>query len=449
VIVKALLLAVTDDWGPLAVKSISSLPTGEYRRRHDCRGCHGTALVSFLDYGRVPLAGDFLLPEEVGTESLYPMDLAFCPDCSLTQISNVVPAEELFTDYRYLSSVTSTLMGHFREYAQLLAKEFLRPDDNLLVEFGCNDGVLLQPLTELGIDAIGIDAAENVVQIARAKGLDVWHGFFGADLGALLRRDHGPATVITSSNCFAHIDDLDNILRGVDALLADDGILAVEVHYVLDLLETVQFETVYHEHLCYYSLKALSCLYNRFGFEVFDAQRLPMHGGAIRVFAKRQSNTSREPTTRLRRMLAEEESKSLYELPAYQQFGASAVEARDAIRRFVLGRKAMGKSLSAYGAAGRATTLLNYCGLDHSVLDYVVDESPSRIGRFVPGVQIPIVPRSHFHEQPTDDCLLTAWNYRNEIVAKESAYLANGGVFLAPLPRIEVIEQGRQCRASA
>jgi len=405
--------------------------------------------VSFLDYGRVPLAGNFLLPEEVGTESLYPMDLAFCPDCSLTQISNVVPAEELFTDYRYLSSVTSTLIGHFREYAKLLATESMAAGGKLLVEFGCNDGVLLQPLKELGVKAIGVDAAENVVQIARAKGLDVRHGFFGVDFGSRLRRDHGPAAVITSSNCFAHIDDLDNILRGVDSLLGDDGVFVVEVHYVLDLLETVQFETVYHEHLCYYSLKALSRLYGRFGFEVFDAQRLPMHGGAIRVFAQRQGDSSRSPTTRLRQLLAVEEARGLYQVAAYQQFGASAIEARDTIRRFVLERKAMGRSLSAYGAAGRATTLLNYCGLDHTVLDYVVDESPSRIGRFVPGVEIPIVPRSHFHDRPTDDCLLTAWNYRDEIVAKESAYLANGGVFLAPLPTIEVIERGRPCRASA
>ncbi|MEO0531842.1 MAG: methyltransferase domain-containing protein, partial [Planctomycetota bacterium] len=264
------------------------LSIGNYQRRDTCRGCLGDRLVTFLDYGNVPLAGDFIKPEQVGTESIYPMDLSFCEDCSLVQITNVVDADELFTDYRYLSSVTSTLMGHFREYAQVLKSRLSSKENPLVVEFGCNDGVLLTPLGRLGVKAVGVDAAENVVELARGKGLDVRHGYFGGDLAGQLRQAYGPADIITASNVFAHIDDLDNVMRGVDGLLATDGTFCVEVHYVLDLVETVQFETVYHEHLCYYSLKALGSLYKRFGLAIVDAERLPMHGGAIRVFAQRE-----------------------------------------------------------------------------------------------------------------------------------------------------------------
>lgn len=424
------------------------LKAGEYHRRTDCRVCRSERLESFLDYGPVPLAGNFLLPEQVGQERLYPMDLTFCPDCALTQISNVVSAEVIFSDYRYLSSITKTLTGHFQDYAKKLRQEYFADGSGLLVEFGCNDGVLLSPLAESGVQAVGVDAAENVVEIAKAKGLDVRHGFFGGELGAALRKELGKATVITSSNCFAHIDDLDNVLQGVDALLDANGTFIVEVHYVLDLLELVQFETVYHEHLCYYSLKSLETLYDRFGLELVDVERLPMHGGAIRVFAKRKSANAL-PSDRLQAALAREQAAGVYDSATYQKLGTETRQLREAIREFVLGRKAMGRTVSAYGAAGRATTLLNYCGLDASVIDYIVDESPSRVGRYVPGVQIPVLSRDHFHAHPTDDCLITAWNYRDEIVAKEPGFLQRGGAFLTPLPKLEVIQSDRACLASA
>ena len=424
--------------------STGRLSTGAYQRRSTCRGCLSERLVSFLDYGQVPLAGDFIQPHLAGSEKVYPMDLCVCLDCSLTQILNVVDADELFTDYRYLSSITKTLTGHFKDYAKVLKNEVLEHADDLVVEFGCNDGVLLSPLKELGVRAIGVDAAENVVKIARGKGLHVQHGYFGQEIAGSLRADHGAAKVITASNVFAHIDNLDEVMRGVDSLLDEDGTFVVEVHYVLDLLDDVQFETVYHEHLCYYSLHSLDVLFKRFGLEVVDAERLLMHGGAIRVFGKRISQGA-ERSKRSQQLFDLEQRSHLFDESVYQQFGEKGRKVRKEIRDFVLSRKAMGRSISGYGAAGRATTLLNFCGLGADVIDYVVDESPSRIGRIVPGVQIPVVPRSHFHEQPTDDCLLTAWNYRQEIVAKEPAFLEQGGCFLAPLPEIEVIEGRTSC----
>ncbi|MEM6330296.1 MAG: class I SAM-dependent methyltransferase [Planctomycetota bacterium] len=436
---------------------MSDLATGEFTRRTTCRVCHAGGLATVLDYGRVPLAGNFLLPEAVGTEKLYPMDLSLCPECSLLQISNVVSGEELFTDYRYLSSVTGTLMSHFREYAAVI-DQLLQAGNGgnaggsgrgLVVEFGCNDGVLLAPLKERGVRAVGVDAAENVVARARARGLDVVHGFFGPGIAQQIRGGHGAASLITASNVFAHIDDMDAVMQGVDTLLAPGGVLAVEVHYVVDLLEQVQFETVYHEHLCYYSAHALERLFERFGMTIADIQRLPMHGGAIRVFARRRDDPKAQRTARAERLFELEAAMRLHEPEGYARFAAETLRRRDAIRRLVLSRKRAGRSVCGYGAAGRATTLLNYCGLDHTVLDYIVDESPSRVGRYVPGVATPIVPREAFHARPTDDCLLTAWNYREEIIGKEGDFLAAGGTFLAPLPEIEIIEGPQPCRRSA
>ncbi|HEY8097562.1 MAG TPA: class I SAM-dependent methyltransferase, partial [Methylobacter sp.] len=255
-----------------------------------------------------------------------------------------------------------------------------------------------------------------------------------------IERTHGRPDVITASNVFAHIDDLDDVMRGVDHVLSENGQFIVEVHYLLDLLQTFQFDTVYHEHLCYYSLHALQALYRRFGFSIVDVQRLPMHGGAVRVFAQRTS-ANQKAAPIVDQMLEQEKKHGIVQANTYTQFGAQVERCRSELAVFMAERKRSGRSLSAYGAAGRATILMNYCGLDHSMVEYVVDESPSRVGRCVPGVGIPVVPRSVLSEQPTDDCLITAWNYRDEIVGKSAAYLDRGGNLIMPLPTIEVIQK--------
>lgn len=413
---------------------------GAYRRRTNCRVCNSENLSIFLDYGDMPLAGNFVFQSNLDEVKLYPMDLAVCLDCSLVQILNVVDPEVIFTDYRYLSSVTQTLTQHFRDYATLLQREILPKKDPFLVEFGCNDGVLLDPLQKLGVKVLGVDAAGNVIQLTRQRGIDVIHGFFGLSIADSIEREHGKADVITASNVFAHIDDLDGVMQGVDRLLSAEGKFIVEVHYLLDLLKTFQFDTVYHEHLCYYSLHALQVLYRRFGFEIVDVQHLPMHGGAIRVFAQRSESIHGNVDPIVKEMLEEEVKHGIGKSETYKEFGRQVEHYRDHLTDFLLERKKSNRTLSAYGAAGRATILLNYCKLDQMKVEYIVDESPFRVGRCVPGVGIPIVSRSTLAEKPTDDCLIAAWNYRDEIVGKEQAYLDQGGCFIMPLPEIEIIQ---------
>jgi|SRR5208282_3658914 len=388
----------------------------------------------------MPLAGNFVFPSNLHEVKLYPMDLSVCLDCSLVQILNVVDPEVIFSDYRYLSSVTQTLTQHFRNYAALLQRDILPQTHPFLVEIGCNDGVLLHPLKELGVEVLGVDAAENIIQLTRQRGLNVIHGFFGLTIADAIVKEHGRADVITASNVFAHIDDLDGVMQGVDHLLSEEGRFIVEVHYIVDLLKTYQFDTVYHEHLCYYSLHALQVLYQRFGFSIGNVQHLPMHGGAIRVFAQRSDSIHGNISPIVDEMLEEEIKYGIDKGETYKEFGQQVGNYRDNLLAILSIRKKSNRTLSAYGAAGRATILLNYCKLDHSKVEYIVDESPFRIGRYVPGVGIPIVSHSVLAEYPTDDCLITAWNYRDEIVSKESAYLDQGGCFIMPLPEIKIIQ---------
>ncbi len=413
---------------------------GVYKRRDNCRVCGSKEILSFLDFGDMPLAGDFRRKAMLGDSKFYPMDLAVCLECSLVQIPNVVSPDVIFSDYRYLSSITKTLMRHFHDYALLLKQTVLPKESPFVVEFGCNDGVLLQPLKELGVRVLGVDAAENVVEVARGKGLDVIHGYFGSTVASGILDSHGKADVITASNVFAHIDDIDEVMEGVKVLLADEGVFIVEVHYIGDLLDGFQFDTVYHEHLCYYSLSALQCLFKKHDFKITDVQRLPMHGGAIRVFSKRMTSKISEIRPSVVEMYNLEKGVGLIEGDTYLKFGESVIRHRDRLQSVVGDRIKSGRTMSAYGAAGRATILLNYCQFYNGTIDYVVDESPFRIGRYVPGVQIPIVDREVFAENITDDCIITAWNYREEIVEKERQYISGGGTFVLPLPKIVFIQ---------
>jgi novobiocin biosynthesis protein NovU/D-mycarose 3-C-methyltransferase len=335
--------------------------------------------------------------------------------------------------------VTETLSGHFRNYARLLRDKALPVDHPFVVEIGSNDGVLLKPLKDLGVEVLGVDPAKNVVSIAKAKGVKTICDYFTEPIARQIAIQHGLADVITASNVFAHIDDIHEVMRGVCALLKRPGFFVIEVHYIVDLLEKVQFDTIYHEHLSYFSIHALTNLFGRYGMEIVEVERLPMHGGAVRVFTQRPGVRKEGPSARVYELMRLEQRLGIDDPATYVRFGQEAIAHRDRLRGLVLDRKASGRRLSGYGAAGRGTILLNYCDLDHTILDYIIDASPLRAGKFMPGVHIPIVPPSMLTLDPTDDCLMVAWNYREEIVRKEAAYLSRGGRFIIPLPTIEVV----------
>lgn len=408
-----------------------TLPLGSWNRRDTCRGCLAADWQLVYDFGPMPLAGGFLLPEEREKDRVYPLSLWRCRACGLLQVRDVVDPRVLFDDYRYLSSVTRTLRAHFDAYADFLAR--LLPPGATVVEFGCNDGVLLAPLAQRGIRAIGVDRAPNVVEVARSRGLDVRCAAFGEALARELRAELGPVALITASNVFAHIDDLDDVLRGVRALLAPDGRFVVEVHDQAALVRDRQWDTVYHEHLCYYSLGALRHLAGRFGLDLEEAYSLPMHGGALRAVFR----SGATPGSGALAILALERDEGLDRGETFEELGQAI---RDHVRRLGEFIDAQKGRLFAYGAAGRATILLNVLGLGPDRLAYVVDESPFRQGRLMPGVHVPIVGREAIESDPCDVGLITAWNYRDEIVAKEPAFRARGGRWIVPWPTPSEVE---------
>jgi SAM-dependent methyltransferase len=399
--------------------------------RSTCRTCGSEHLTLLVDYGDMPLAGGFLTRDELGYQASFPLRLARCDDCTLMQILDIVPPAEIFTQYSYVSSTTRTLVEHFARMGhEIVAAE--QAAGRLVVEFGCNDGVLVRPMLEAGATVVGVDPSDVALRASRGGGWPLVQAYFDETAAARVKAEHGPARIVTGNNVFAHVDDLHAIVRGVTTLLEDEGVFIFEVQYQGDLLALVQYDTVYHEHVCYHSLTALDRLLAAHGLRIVDVQRIPIHAGSVRVTAARLG-TSRQPRPIVGEML---EAEKRWRVDRF----AEQVEARrQSLRGLVTDLRRAGRRVAAYGAAGRSTTLLNYCGLGPELVEYVIDMSPLRYGKYVPGVSIPIVPPDVFKEKPPDYAIMTAWNYEPEIVRKEQSFLANGGRFIVPLPEVRIV----------
>lgn len=393
----------------------------------DCRACGGSSLTPLLDLGEMPLAGGFLKEErDFAGEERYPLAIHICESCCLVQIVKPVDPAILFSDYAFASSTVGPLVDHFRDYAKWIEAS-LSPRS--VIEFGCNDGILLQPLEELGIRAVGVDLAPNITAIAREKGLSVYTGAFDVNLAEDLA-DTDRFDLVTGSNAFAHNADPGEILRAADVALGDDGVLCLEFMYAGDLLEQVQWDTLYHEHLTFYSLGTIERLLADFGFSVFHAERLPMHGGSLRIAADRGRRTRDESYESVRRY---EEATALNQLLSWKTFSERSRRSIGAVKRTLRGLHADGAAIWAYGAAGKATMWLNACDL--SFLGGVVDSSPLRAGRYMPGTHTPIVLPDAFREADPDFVFVTAWNYAGVIRSKEEWF---GGYWVTPLPELVI-----------
>lgn len=403
----------------------------EFKVRSDCRVCGGRDLETVVDFGPMPLAGGFILPEQRDEDRAYQLTLSRCRRCTLMQVLEVVDPQIIFQNYSYESSTTRTLAAHFEQMARCLVDDY-QASGKLVVEFGCNDGVLIRPLLEAGAVAVGVDPSDVALRASSEANWPLVPGYFDRQTSQQVRDRFGRAWIITANNVFAHSDDLDTLMAGVDTLLEEDGTFVFEVHYQGDLISRVQFDTVYHEHLCYYSLTSLAYLLGRFGFQIFDLTFVPTHSGSIRVFAARESS-GRKCSSLVLETLEVEKNWDI------QLFSERVAIRRASLSKLISDLKAAGKTIVAYGAAGRATILMNYCGLGPDLIDYVVDASPLRQGRLVPGVLVPIVPPSEFHRKQADYALLTAWNYEVEVVQNEQAFLRGGGRLIIPLPEVRLV----------
>ena len=392
-----------------------------------CRSCGNAEVRPFLDLGELPLAGGFLTEPQIPAERRYPLAVSVCEACGLVQIVDPVDPEVLFQDYSFATGTVAGLVKHFDAYAQWIADIF-RPGS--VVEFGCNDGTLLASLEERGIRSVGVDLSANITEMAREQGRNALTGSFGPEIVDTLRDAIGQVDLITGSNVFAHNDDPAAILEAVDQLLAPDGVLSLEVMYAGDLLEQLQWDTLYHEHLTFYSLGTLGGLLRRHGFEPIVAERIPMHGGSLRLAAARTGR--REIADSVAELAVQEIAAGLNESPTWDRF------ARDSLRRIdvfgsTMRRLSKQSTIWGYGAAGKATMWVNACEMDY--LEAVVDASPLRYGKLMPGTHTPIVSPEEFQKGQPDYVFVSAWNYLDAIRSNEPGYQ---GYWIVPLPEMRV-----------
>jgi SAM-dependent methyltransferase len=391
-----------------------------------------------LSLGRLPLANALRRsdqPERV--EPRYPLELVVCEGCSLIQLADTVPPAVLFGDYPYLSSYSDTMLRHSEALARSLAERHALGPVSLVVEIGSNDGYLLQYFKRAGIRVFGIDPAETACAEATARGVPTRQAFFGhAFAESLVRDDHVRGDLIVANNVMAHVPDLNDVLAGIRALLAPGGVFVMETPYVRDLIERVEFDTIYHEHVFYYSLTALVDVLARHGLDVVDVSRIPIHGGSLLVTARADGQS---PSRAVRELLTEEAAWGVRSFDTYRAFGERVASLTAELRDFLVERKQGGRRLAAYGAAAKGAMLLNVLGIGRDVLDFVVDRSPTKQGRYMPGTGLPIYGPERLLTEMPDELLLLTWNLLDEILAQQAEYRRRGGRFIVPIPSPRVI----------
>lgn len=403
-----------------------------------CRSCGSTNTALILDLGLQPLANNLLTPADLAKpEPKFPLRLGVCQSCWLLQITDLVPPVELFSEYLYFSSFSDLMLRHAREACEGYLQEFGLNGQSFVVEVASNDGYLLQNFVKANVPCLGIEPAANIAKVAREKGVETLVEFFGTRVARGLAGENRQADLILGNNVFAHAPDTNDFVAGLKTLLKPQGRIALEFPYGADFIEHTEFDTIYHEHVFYFTLTVLKPLFERHGLTIFRVQRLSIHGGSLRLFAGHTGAHGVEPSCL--ELFAEETRKGVNSLAYYEDFGNQVRAIRDELVALLARLKREGKRIAAYGASAKGSTLLNYYGIGADTLEFVADRSTYKQGRLTPGTHIPIVPPEDLRQRRPDYTLLLTWNFADEILAQQRSYREAGGKFIVPIPKVKVV----------
>ena len=407
-------------------------------RQGNCRSCGLDGLVPVLDFGPQPLANRLRRAAELATpEPRVPLCLVMCPFCSLVQITESVPPEVLFEDYPYFSSVIPSLVAHAKEIADRVVLEQGLGAQNLAMEIASNDGYLLQHYRDAGVRVLGVDPARNIAAIAEERGIPTKCAFFGRELAEEFVAEGNRPDVVHANNVLAHVPDVNGFVAGIATLIGSQGMLITESPYLGDFLEQLEFDTIYHEHLFYYSITALNSLLNRHGLVIEDVERLAIHGGTLRLTVRSDRVGTSGPAVVA--LLQEERERGIDDPSTYARFGDRVRALGDELIALLDRLTSQGKSIAAYGASAKGSTLLNTFGIGSERLSFIADASPHKQGFYAPGSGLLIVPPARLLEQHIDYALLLAWNFAEEILDQQREFRDQGGKFIIPVPSPRIV----------
>lgn len=410
----------------------------EHKIRTECRLCGSADLKEALSLAPTPPANAFQATRSAARGQVrYPLTLRHCAECGHLQLVDVIDPEVLFRDYVYVSGTSPSFVAHFKRYAESVSDRLGLGGDDLVVDIGSNDGTFLRQFADMGCRVLGIDPAEKIAEAATKSGIPTQCAFFDSGLAKSIKAEHGPASLVSANNVFAHIDDLAGVVAGVREVLGDSGLFVFEVSYLVSVVEGTLFDTIYHEHLDYHRVGPLRKFFARHGMTLVDIERVDSHGGSLRGYSRLGDQPASDAVVAAE---AAEQAMGLDDAATFRKFQARIDRTGTELSALLNGLVSAGKTVAAYGAPAKATTLMHQFGLDERVIRYVIDDSPLKQNLFTPGLGIPVVASDVLKTDPPDYLVLLAWNFADPIIQKSQDYLATGGRFIVPLPTLQIRE---------